>query len=249
MNKNFPLIAGAILFVGFILYDNFAQQSGSGTVVDGGGPVAPNWASIAAWPTLDIGAVEATPDPNRRITAIVLDDSGSMGKQMAPAKAAVLQALSAMGPDDRVAVVALNDGVVLPFTRVAEATAPLAAALRNVHSDGGTPLTAALTRAKDMLETEAASARAFGTYRMIVTTDGVADDGKALTAVLRNMASDTPIQIATIGIGIEGGHVLRRNDLGRFVDVANVSALQSALQDAIAENSDFTAITEFGEGN
>ena len=128
-----------------------------------------------------------------------------------------------------------------------DAKAALPDALAEIKSDGSTPLTQAVTIARSLLEDEAAAARSFGTYRMIVTTDGQADDGKALEAVVADMAAATPIQLATIGIDIRGRHVLRREDLGSFVDVSNIAALRGALEAAVAENSDFAAITEFAE--
>ncbi|MEM6477778.1 MAG: vWA domain-containing protein [Pseudomonadota bacterium] len=208
-------------------------------------PVAPNWAAIAAWPQIDAPLVEARPDPNRRITAIVLDDSGSMGGDMAAAKQAVIDALEAMSETDRVAVVALNHGLVMPFRAVGDARSVLPGSLSGVVSEGSTPLTGAMQRARALLEDEASQVRGFGTFRMIVTTDGIADDSAALRQAVRDLAGETPIQLTTIGIGIGGSHVLRREDLGSFVDVSNVDALRGALQDAVAENTDFTAITDF----
>lgn len=208
-------------------------------------PVAPNWAAISAWPGAEVDVIEARPDPNRRTTAIVLDDSGSMGADIGAAKAAVVGALEAMAESDRVAVLALNSGTILPFVDVSEARDVLPTRLQSVYSDGGTPLSGAIEAAKDLLENEAATVRGFGTFRLIVTTDGQADDGKALTAVIETLAEQTPIQVTTIGIGIEGGHVLRRESLGSFLDVENVGALASALQKVVAENTDFTAITDF----
>ena len=210
-------------------------------------PVAPNWAAIASWPTLQTEVVEAQPDPNRRVTAIVLDDSGSMGNDIEAAKAAVSGALAAMADDDRVAVLALNYGTVLPFTTVEDARGRLQARLVPVESDGGTPLTQSVLDAQQILEQEAAIARGFGTFRLIVTTDGQANDDLALDTAIQSLAEGTPIQITTIGIGISGDHVLRRKDLGAFVDVENVDALKDALRAAVAENTDFTAITDFGE--
>ncbi len=210
-------------------------------------PVTPNWAAIAAWPSLQADVVEAQPDPNRRVTAIVLDDSGSMGDDMAAAKAAVVGALDAMADDDRVAVLALNAGTVLPFTSVSDARSSLPDLLRPIGSDGGTPLTGSIQAAQALLEQEAALVRGFGTFRLIVTTDGQADEPSHLEAAIESLAASTPIQVTTIGIGIAGNHVLRRQDLGSFVDVANVDALQGALQAAVAENTDFTAITDFGD--
>ncbi|MEL6170833.1 MAG: vWA domain-containing protein [Pseudomonadota bacterium] len=207
--------------------------------------VVPNWSAIAAWPSRDAASVEAQPDPNRRITAIVLDDSGSMGPDIKPAKQAVIDALGAMAETDRVSVVALNYGTVLPFTSVEQARIDLPQALRAIKSDGSTPLTAAIQNAQALLEEEASVVRGFGTFRLIVTTDGVADVPEALDQAVASIAEMTPVQMTTIGIGISGDHVLRRSDLGSFVDVENVDALQAALEAAVAENTDFTAITDF----
>ena len=239
------VIIAVVGAIGYAVFEEFNQ--GGGNVVADYAPVTPNWAAISAWPSLQVDAVEAQPDPNRRVTAIVLDDSGSMGSDIVPAKAAVVGALEAMDDNDRVAVLALNAGTVLPFTTVSDARSTLPDLLRPIISDGSTPLTNSIGAAKGLLEAEAAAVRSFGTFRLIVTTDGRADDGAALQRSIQDLAAATPIQVTTIGIGISGDHVLRRDDLGSFVDVANVDALQEALQAAVAENADFTAITDFGE--
>ncbi len=209
--------------------------------------VTPNWAAIAAWPAIQVDIVEAQPDPNRRVTAIVLDDSGSMGEDIEPAKAAVIDALAAMNETDLVAVVALNAGILMPFTAVEDAQTALPDILRPIISDGTTPLTQSIKTAQSLLETEAAMMRGFGTFRLIVTTDGQADESAALDITIGELAAGTPIQLTTIGIGIDGDHVLRREDLGSFVDVVNVAALKDALEAAVAENANFSAITDFQE--
>lgn len=234
-----------IAVFGAIAVSVYQESRQSGIRILPPDPVTPNWAAIASWPSLQSDVVEAQPDPNRRVTAIVLDDSGSMGGDMDAAKSAVVGALEAMDDKDRVAVIALNAGSVLPFSTVQDAKSSLPDLLQPISSDGGTPLTTAILTAQSQLETEAAAARGFGTFRLIVTTDGQADDGQALNAAIEALAASTPIQVTTIGIGVGGGHVLRREDLGSFVDVANVDALQDALQAAVAENTAFTAITDF----
>ncbi len=232
----------ALGVVGFVVWNNTLRDY---VIQVDTSPVTPDWTAIATWPGSDAGNVEAQPDPNRRMTVIVLDDSGSMSGDIRAAKQAVVEALEPMADDDRVAVVALNTGVVLPFTSVAEAKGTLAQVLRPIRSDGSTPLTRAIQTAQTLLAEEASRVRSFGTFRVIVTTDGVADDSQALDAEIKQLAATTPIQLSTIGIGISGSHVLRRSDLGTFVDVANVSALKDALQAAVAENTDFAAITDF----
>lgn len=234
------LVVGAILFIGI---SQFQQNSGSASNT----PVVPDWAAIASWPGVDADTVDALPDPNRVFTAIVLDDSGSMGTDIEAAKIAVTAALDAMKDDDAVAVIALNDGSILPFMPVADARIALPAPLARVFSDGSTPLTRALRLARQGLAEEAAKVGGFGTYRILVTTDGVADDGDALRREIEDIASQTPIQVATIGVGISGEHVLRRPDLAAFVSVSDISGLAGALQAAIAEEQAFSAITSFGD--
>ena len=212
----------------------------------GNEPVSPDWTAIAAWPGSQADEIEAQPDPNRVYTAIVLDDSGSMGDDITPAKAAVLTAIDAMDPQDQVAVIALNDGLILPFMPAAEARSALPEPLSRVFSDGSTPLTKALQTAREGLAGEAARVGSFGTYRILVTTDGAADDGDRLRAEIEDIARQTPIQIATIGVGIGGGHVLARPDLAAFVSVNDITGLADALRTAIAEEQTFSAITAFG---
>lgn len=242
LNKSLPWLIG-ILVIGFIVW----EEAGLNEVLAPETPVTPDWAAISAWPAVDTAQVEAAPDPNRQITAIVLDDSGSMSDQMEVAKQAVVGALETMQADDRVAVVALNKGVVLDFMRVEDARAVLADKIRPVRSDGSTPLTQAIQTAQLMLAEEGARARAFGTYRIIVTTDGAADEPGDLRQEIEEIARVTPIQVATIGIGVDGNHVLRRPAIASFVDISNASALGEALTKAIAESQDFSAVTTFGE--
>lgn len=208
-------------------------------------PVTPDWPAIAAWPNSQAESIEAQPDPNRAYTAIVLDDSGSMGTDITPAKAAVIAAIESMGTDDQVSVIALNDGLILPFMPVGEALTELPEPLSRVYSNGSTPLTTALRTARDGLADEASRVGGFGTYRILVTTDGAADDGDLLRAEIEDIARQTPIQIATIGVGITGRHVLSRPDLAAFVSVDDISGLAGALRTAIAEEQTFSAITEF----
>jgi hypothetical protein len=207
---------------------------------------AVDWSAIAAWPPLSEGAeVESVPDPDRTVTVIVLDDSSSMSRDFEAAKRAVLQSLDMMGDGDRVALLALNAGLILPPTPAREAGAALAERLRPMAPNGSTPLGPAVAAARDLLATEAARARGFGTYRIIVTTDGVADQPELLAAEVATTVNTTPIAVATIGIGIGTDHVLNAQGHTSYVAVDDVSRLDAALQAAIAENTRFDPIQSF----
>lgn len=241
MKKHF-LTIGIALIIGIGMFSSLFEEQVSFTSRPA---VEPNWTAIAAWPDIEAAEVEAIPDPNRTFTAIVLDDSGSMGSDINAAKEAVVASLASMEPEDRLTVIALNAGEIIPFISVEQAAGVLPDRLARVMSDGGTPLTTAMQASRAALMQEAARSGGFGTYRILVTTDGVADDENALNLEIEDIARRTPIQVATIGVGISGNHILRRPDLAAFVAIDNVSQLAAALRDAIAEEQTFSATTTF----
>ena len=71
-----------VIGIGVVIF-NMANESG---VLSGPPePIEPDWTAISDWPGSVADEVEAQPDPNRVFTAIVLDDSGSMGGDIEPA--------------------------------------------------------------------------------------------------------------------------------------------------------------------
>lgn len=240
-------VAGLVVVGAFMVYNTAVRDAPYEPQVDMG---TVDWAAVAAWPPLiEVPDVESVPDPDRIFTMIVLDDSGSMGSDLDQAKAAVLEAVRMMKPTDRVGVLALNAGLVLPITTVEDASLTLQGKLAPLSSTGSTPLGPALSAARDLLSEEAARSRSFGTYRIIVTTDGAADDADRLVAEVKETVNMTPVQVATIGIGIGRRHVLNAEGQTSYVAVDDVSKLKDALQAAVAENASFDPITAFDGDN
>ncbi|GGF78446.1 von Willebrand factor type A domain-containing protein [Mameliella alba] len=236
-------VAGVVAASGFVFYNTVSEPPAYAPSTDMG---TVDWEALAAWPPLiEVPDVETMPDPDRIFTMIVLDDSGSMGSDLEQAKAAVLQAVRMMDPNDRVGVLALNAGLVLPFETVEDAADILPGRLSPLRSTGSTPLGPALSAARDLLSEEAARSRSFGTYRIIVTTDGAADDPDLLVREVIETVNKTPVQVATIGIGIGRRHVLNAEGHTSYVAVDDVGKLAEALQAAVAENASFDPITAF----
>ncbi|MCR9273627.1 MULTISPECIES: VWA domain-containing protein [Mameliella] len=240
-------VAGVVAASGFVFYNTVSEPPAYAPSTDMG---TVDWEALAAWPPLiEVPDVETMPDPDRIFTMIVLDDSGSMGSDLEQAKAAVLQAVRMMDPNDRVGVLALNAGLVLPFETVEDAADILPGRLSPLRSTGSTPLGPALSAARDLLSEEAARSRSFGTYRIIVTTDGAADDPDLLVREVIETVNKTPVQVATIGIGIGRRHVLNAEGHTSYVAVDDVGKLAEALQAAVAENASFDPITAFDGEN
>ena len=70
---------------------------------------------------------------------------------------------------------------------------------------------------------------------------------RSLTALPRHPIADALVTTLR-GLGVDTGHILRRDDLAAFVAIDDVGQLAAALRDAIAEEQTFSAITSFGGG-
>jgi len=212
--------------------------------------LTPDWTAISAWPPTggeDASGAQANPDPWQVTTLIILDDSSSMRDQMFAAKQAVVQAVSQFDPNSRVGVIALNKGMVMPVQSASDASRSVESDLAQVNANGSTPLGASLADATSILTQEAQNRRGFGVFRILVTTDGAATDNDAMNSTVAEILSTTPIEIATIGIGIGEGHALNVPGYTSYVSVSSIDQLAGALQEAAAEQTTFNPITEFNQ--
>lgn len=213
---------------------------------------APDWSAIAVWPATDpLGgeasplAVAAVPDAGRLTVMMVLDDSSSMERDIEDAKDALVEAAALLPKSSHLGVTTLNGGVVIDPAPAREVKGTLRAAIAGVRADGSTPLGPALQHARALLERQAAGQRSFGTYRIVVATDGAADDAEVLGNVVAALVTETPIQLSTIGIGVGEGHALNIPGVTDYVGLGGVDGLATALAAAVAENPTFEPIAAF----
>ena len=211
--------------------------------------ITPDWATIALWPGLESPTATAEPDAARETTILVFDDSGSMSDEINDAKAAVLGLAARLPETTHLGAVALNKGVLIEPMPAKEAVIELEQALQRVYADGSTPLTEAVAAAYEMIRQAAADQRGFGNYRIIVTTDGAANDEDTLLAEVTNILSNSPVQIATIGLGIGRGHPLNLEDETQYIAIDSVAEMAGALETVSAEQTTFDPITQFEETN
>lgn len=208
--------------------------------------LSPDWDLISAWPgelSDDTQLIDV--DPRRTTTVIVFDDSSSMGSGINPAKDSVVTAINGFPANDRIGLLALNKGMLLNIEDARTTSATIQGALDTVRSSGSTPLGARIEQAMDMLAQDAKRQRGFGQYRILVVTDGAASDGDKLLDVLRVSLSQTPVQIATIGLGVGQGHVLNLPGHTTYVDVSKPEDLAQAMAALSAEDTSFDPITSF----
>ena len=178
---------------------------------------------------------------------VVLDDSGSMNESMSvgrrvrkmdAAKQALLSVLEKVPDDAQVGVLALNstldgDHWIAPLGPVDRNT--IRARIASVEASGGTPLGAAMKEAADAL-LEKRKTQIYGTYRLLIVTDGEAGDGKLVNMylpVIKARALVTDV----IGVDMRGDHSLA-TQVNTYRRADDPGTLTQAIADVFAETND-----------
>lgn len=178
---------------------------------------------------------------------VVLDDSGSMRdrmrtengriERMDAAKRALLEVLNNLPPQTNVGVLALNTRVdgsnwIVPLGSVDRSQ--WEANIDSIRADGGTPLGEFMRTAADELLV-ARGSQIYGTYRLLVVTDGEANDAGLVESYLPQILSRGLI-VDVIGVDMSDEHSLaaRAHSYRSAVDDAS---LKQAISEVFAETS------------
>ncbi len=176
---------------------------------------------------------------------IILDDSGSMNqamprtgiRKMDGAKKALASVIQQI-PDRTKAGILLLNGArpshwLVPLGPLDKQRAT--AQVDKIYANGGTPLGEAMRIAADEL-LRARSKSVYGTYRLIVVTDGEATDPQLLEQYLPDILSRGLI-VDAIGVNMPNNHSLatRVHSYRRADDEV---ALSNAIVEILAENND-----------
>lgn len=168
---------------------------------------------------------------------ILLDTSGSMEERMKTVKVsrmkAAQQALSSIvdqiPADTNVGLLTFN-GWAYPLGPVNKQN--LKAAIAKTVPDGGTPLGVYSKTAADVLLTTR-SKSVYGTYRLIIVTDGEASDSWELEKNLPDILS-RGIILDSIGVDMKKDHTLSKKSRN-YMRADDPTSLTSALKSVLAE--------------
>jgi Ca-activated chloride channel family protein len=137
--------------------------------------------------------------------SIVIDRSGSMeGKPLADAKSAARHLVELLGPRDRVAIVTYSTGAELIVPMQMASVTGRAHALQmidGIDSGGGTNISQGL-----MLGGEALAGSGDGLRRLVLISDGQANEGLVEADALAELAATTAaarIAITSVGVGLD----------------------------------------------
>lgn len=176
---------------------------------------------------------------------IVLDDSGSMNDRMRSgksrieaAKNALVKVLNQFGPNTKLGVLLLNgvyskDRWIVPL----EPLLPTAAVrkIEALNASGGTPLGERMREGADAL-LQLREKQKYGTYRLLIVTDGEANDARLLNSLLPDVLSRGLI-VDAIGVDMRQDHSLARQ-VHSYRRADDEAAFDKALQEVFAERVD-----------
>jgi hypothetical protein len=181
---------------------------------------------------------------------IVFDNSGSMGEWMGSAKAtrmkvaqdALVATLSKLPPTTNVGIVTFRGWV---YDLAPADPARLESAVRGVVADGGTPLYQYIKVGADRLLQERDKKLNVGYYKLLVVTDGEAQDNGLNDSGTWKDGSYRPgylediqnrgIVVDAIGLEMAGSHSLKTKINGQYMVGNDPASIVQSLQKSVAE--------------
>ena len=146
---------------------------------------------------------------------VVFDASGSMNStfpngqsKMSAAKAALKQVVSQTPPDTRIGLLVFGGDSGWRYELAVRDEAKLNAAIDGIEPNGGTPLGQNLKVGADALLREREKQHGYGTYQMLVVTDGKAGD-QALVSKYTPLLLERGLVLDVIGVQMKDDHMLK----------------------------------------
>ena len=206
------------------------------------------WA-VATLPALGqeaVGGAEAAPLDHGNVV-ILLDASGSMGRpmadsqmtKMAAAKAALRETLTQAPPDTHIGLLVFSaHGAPQEwfYPLGPREDARLLEAIDAPSPGGGTPLGKYIRRAADRLLEQRARQRGYGAYRLLIVTDGEADDPDKVDRYTAEILA-RGVTMDVIGVDMKSDHTLAAK-AHSYRRANDPESLRKAVADVFAEVAD-----------
>lgn len=164
-------------------------------------------------------------------------DSSKLQSRMDAAKAALVTVLRSVPPKTEVGVLVFsgkNKGSsdwIVPLGPLNLSAAE--AAITRIDADGGTPLGQYLKVGADAMLDRRRSQSGFGTFRLLVVTDGEASDPTLLERHLPDVMR-RGLRVDVIGIDMNARHTLA-NEVSSYREAKDAAGLSTALAEVFAE--------------
>ncbi len=204
------------------------------------------------WPPVDPDqTLEFAADPLAPNYYVILDGSGSMGSfDCGGGQARIDAAVDALEEFARAVPESANLGL-LAFDEIGvKERLPLGPrnrdafinAVRRVRSHHGTPLASAIGLGYGSLTEQARKQRGYGSYNLVVVTDGEASDGEDPSEIVEQILNESPIVIHTIGFCIGSNHSLNQSGRILYRSATDTAQLRAGLGEVLAEAPSFDVV-------
>jgi hypothetical protein len=202
-----------------------------------------NFNRLSAWLGAVLAATSAMPFGQAQVqvtdnVVVVVDASGSMGEpmggstRMSVAKDALKQVLEQIPDTTHVGILVFPRGNwVYPLGPRKESM--LAGAIDSIQSGGATPLGDYIKRGADALLKARRKQFGYGTYRLLVVTDGEASDREKVEAFTPDIIS-RGITIDCIGVEMASRHTLATK-VHSYRNANDPESLKQAISEVFAE--------------
>ena len=182
---------------------------------------------------------------------ILLDTSGSMNdpecsdgdRKITVATRAIQSFVQTLPSDSNVGFMVFNSRLVTPF---GSGNAHKQNLVRSLPSKGGgrTPLVSSTSAAEKLLSNQAERQLWYGTYKLIIVTDGSSTDGDP-GPLAKEIVEKKPLEIHAIGFCQDAGHSLNVPGYTTYYSAMDPESLNAALASVRAEVEAFDAATTF----
>jgi hypothetical protein len=227
---------------------------------------APRTAPKQAPPSLDLGAISTALESGIWPPAagedqvlgevlvdnylIILDKSGSMEKSQCSgntdkftvARQAVQFFVDGLPAEAGVGLILFSSSVDLAVPLGGGNREAFRTAIRRARTGGKTALRASLVHGWEVLTRQAQAQSGYGTYRMIVITDGASSDGNPAD-LAKSIVAGSSIALSVIGFCLDGGHSLDVAGYTSYTTANNPEELARSLKAVRAEVTAFDAAT------
>jgi Ca-activated chloride channel family protein len=179
----------------------------------------------------------------------VLDGSGSMDERPGScnpnnnnmkidiAKEAINQFIKTIPVEDNIGLLAFDSGGINERELLGVSNRDsFKSSLMQVKADSGTPLKTAIKNAYHNVRKQAANQAGHGEYNIIVVTDGAASTGENPSKIVKEIASNSPVNLYTIGFCIGNEHVLNNKEYVHYFTANDAASIMSGLSEVLAES-------------
>jgi hypothetical protein len=179
---------------------------------------------------------------------VVLDDSGSMAERMRSdrktdkmeaAKSALIKVIDQLPANAHVGILLLNDGWLCQLGPVDKAE--ITSRIQQIRDGGGTPLGRSMKAGADALLAKRDKEH-YGSYRLLVVTDGEANDSRKVEQYLPDILA-RGITVDVIGVDMASAHSLATK-VQNYRKADDPASLETAIQQVFAETADGSDTSE-----